>query len=79
MNGMSYETVEISGAQMVLTMKLTTFAWNVWDGNRPAEVRSSPLSIVRDLLRRHPQDLDKWQLANRVSKFPSLLEFFGYA
>ncbi|KAG9219407.1 hypothetical protein CCMSSC00406_0005301 [Pleurotus cornucopiae] len=61
MNGMSYETVEISGAQMVLTMKLTTFAWNVWDGTRPTE------------------DLDKWQLANRVSKFPNLLEFFGYA
>ena len=34
-----YETIEISGPQMVLTMKLTTFAWNVWDGRRPAEVR----------------------------------------
>ncbi|KAI0773970.1 MBOAT-domain-containing protein [Fomes fomentarius] len=32
-----YETIEISGPQMVLTMKLTTFAWNVWDGRRPAE------------------------------------------
>ncbi|KAJ8517364.1 hypothetical protein ONZ45_g5454 [Pleurotus djamor] len=59
--GQSYETVEISGAQMVLTMKLTTFAWNVWDGRRPAE------------------DLDKWQLANRISTFPGLLEFLGYS
>jgi hypothetical protein len=23
---------------MVLVMKLTTFAWNVWDGRRPVEV-----------------------------------------
>ncbi|KIL67251.1 hypothetical protein M378DRAFT_74038 [Amanita muscaria Koide BX008] len=60
-NDFSYETIEISGPQMVLTMKLTTFAWNVWDGRRPAE------------------DLDKWQLAKRVTKYPSLLEFLGYA
>ncbi|CAL1701570.1 unnamed protein product [Somion occarium] len=33
----SYETFEITGPQMVLTMKLTTFAWNVWDGRRPVE------------------------------------------
>ncbi|KAG5731995.1 Lysophospholipid acyltransferase [Termitomyces sp. T112] len=34
--GLGYETMEITGPQMVLTMKLTTFAWNVWDGRRPA-------------------------------------------
>jgi len=33
----SYETFEVTGPQMVLTMKLTTFAWNVYDGRRPAE------------------------------------------
>jgi lysophospholipid acyltransferase len=38
LNQTSYETVDITGAQMVLTMKLTTFAWNIWDGRRPAEV-----------------------------------------
>lgn len=38
-----YETIEITGPQMVLTMKLTTFAWNVWDGRRPSEVRKLPL------------------------------------
>ncbi|KAF8580586.1 MBOAT-domain-containing protein [Ramaria rubella] len=31
------ETFEITGPQMVLTMKLTTFAWNVLDGRRSAE------------------------------------------
>ncbi|KAI0092435.1 MBOAT, membrane-bound O-acyltransferase family-domain-containing protein [Irpex rosettiformis] len=33
----SYETFEVTGPQMVLVMKLTTFAWNVYDGRRPAE------------------------------------------
>ncbi|KAJ7590774.1 endoplasmic reticulum protein [Mycena floridula] len=33
----SYETLEVTGPQMVLTMKLTTFAWNVLDGRRPKE------------------------------------------
>ncbi|KAL5530551.1 ALE1 [Sanghuangporus sanghuang] len=37
LSNLSYETVEITGPQMVLTMKLTTFAWNVYDGRRPAE------------------------------------------
>ncbi|CCM03379.1 uncharacterized protein FIBRA_05509 [Fibroporia radiculosa] len=37
MNNLSYETFEITGPQMVLTMKLTTFAWNVLDGRRPAK------------------------------------------
>ena len=35
---LSYETFEVTGPQMVLTMKLTTFAWNVYDGRRPVEV-----------------------------------------
>lgn len=34
---LSYETFEVTGPQMVLVMKLTTFAWNVYDGRRPAE------------------------------------------
>lgn len=25
------------------------------------------------------QELDKWQLAKRVTKYPSLLEFLGYS
>ncbi|KAF8211544.1 MBOAT, membrane-bound O-acyltransferase family-domain-containing protein [Mycena galopus ATCC 62051] len=33
----SYETLEVTGPQMVLVMKLTTFAWNVYDGRRRAE------------------------------------------
>ncbi|KAF9268285.1 MBOAT-domain-containing protein [Marasmius fiardii PR-910] len=58
--GYSYETLEVTGPQMVLVMKLTTYAWNVWDGRRKTE------------------DLDAWQLSNRVVGSPSLLEFLGY-
>ncbi|KAH6888373.1 endoplasmic reticulum protein [Coprinopsis sp. MPI-PUGE-AT-0042] len=50
--GFSYETMEVTGPQMVLTMKLTTFAWNVHDGRR------------------------KGELAKRVTKYPSILEFY---
>jgi len=38
MKNQSYETIEVTGPQMVMTMKLTTFAWNVWDGRRPSGV-----------------------------------------
>ncbi|KAF7301578.1 hypothetical protein MIND_00723300 [Mycena indigotica] len=63
MNNFSYETLEVTSPQMVLVMKLTTFAWNVYDGRR----------TEADI------DGDKWQLAKRVVKFPSLLEFLGYS
>lgn len=33
------EPFDITACQMVLVMKLTTFAWNVYDGARPEEVR----------------------------------------
>ncbi|KAL1665658.1 MBOAT, membrane-bound O-acyltransferase family-domain-containing protein [Schizophyllum commune] len=34
---LSYETIEVTGSQMVLVMKLTTFAWNIHDGRQKAE------------------------------------------
>ncbi|TRM68568.1 MBOAT, membrane-bound O-acyltransferase family-domain-containing protein [Schizophyllum amplum] len=34
---LSYETIEVTGPQMVLVMKLTTFAWNVRDGREKPE------------------------------------------
>jgi hypothetical protein len=33
----SYETFDVTGPQMVLVMKLSTFAWNVQDGRRQVE------------------------------------------
>jgi hypothetical protein len=39
----------ITGPQMVLVMKLTTFAWNTWDGRRPVEVSSSLTQPLVDL------------------------------
>jgi hypothetical protein len=40
----------ITGPQMVLVMKLTTFAWNVWDGRRPVEVRYLPLQPTTNFI-----------------------------
>ena len=42
----------ITGPQMVLVMKLTTFAWNTWDGRRPVEVSSSLTQPLVDLAQR---------------------------
>lgn len=57
MNEQSYETIEVTGPQMVMVMKLITFAWNVYDSRRPSEVskhflRSSvyPSSLVVEIL-----------------------------
>lgn len=41
--GLPASTIEITGSQMVLVMKLSTFAWNIHDGKRKEEVRSSIL------------------------------------
>jgi hypothetical protein len=35
---LTLDDLEITGTQMVLVMKLSTFAWNVYDGRRPEEV-----------------------------------------
>lgn len=48
--------------QMVLTMNLTTFAWDVYDGQMRSE-----------------QECDEQQKGQRITEFPSLLEFLGYA
>lgn len=42
----SPDVIEITGTQMVLVMKLSSFAWNVYDGRRDINVRSlAALSI----------------------------------
>ncbi len=41
-----YEVVDITGTQMVLTMKLTTFAWNVYDGRRQPSVSTTRNYLV---------------------------------
>ncbi|KIM25146.1 hypothetical protein M408DRAFT_10539 [Serendipita vermifera MAFF 305830] len=37
MNKVTLDKFDITGPQMVLTLKLTSYAWNVWDGRRPVE------------------------------------------
>lgn len=41
-----YDTIEITGSQMVLTMKLTTFAWNVYDGRQNVAVCLLPSLLL---------------------------------
>ena len=69
--------MEVTGPQMVLTMKLTTFVWNVSDGRRKTEVRV--LYIFEQLTDSRIQELDKWQLSKRITKYPSILKFLGYS
>jgi lysophospholipid acyltransferase len=38
----SPDVIEITGSQMVLVMKLSSFAWNVYDGRRDINVRLPP-------------------------------------
>lgn len=37
LNKVTLDNFDITGPQMILTPKLTLFAWNVYDGRRPAE------------------------------------------
>ena len=45
-SGRSFETMEAVGPQMVLSMKMITFAWNVYDGRRKVEVRLSVVVLL---------------------------------
>ncbi|KAM0792801.1 hypothetical protein ACM66B_002570 [Microbotryomycetes sp. NB124-2] len=54
-NGINPETIEITGSQMVLCMKLISFAWSVYDGQQPdaeldATQRSTKISDVPGLI-----------------------------
>jgi lysophospholipid acyltransferase len=48
-------TIEIAGSQMVLCMKLISFAWSIYDGQLPdsrldATQRSTKITQVPDLI-----------------------------
>lgn len=66
------ETIEISASQMVLVMKLTTFAWNVHDGRQSSEV-GSHFDLLTTL-----QTLDDSQKATRLTKLPNPLAYLAY-
>jgi hypothetical protein len=38
LNKVTLDDFDITGPQMVLTLKLTSFAWHIYDGRRPSEV-----------------------------------------
>lgn len=53
----SPDVIEITGTQMVLVMKLSSFAWNVYDGRRDINVRS--LAALSHPVRRGGQVLTR--------------------
>ena len=62
------DEIDITGAQMVLCMKLTSFAWNVYDGWLPQD-QLTPFQKDRAILQ-HPKLID---FLAYVFYFPSLL------
>ena len=74
-------TMDFTGPQMVLTMKFTSIAFNLYDGT----VRSAELTkVVRDpaaksdIKAQRKQKLAQEQLNFAVQSAPSLLEYFGW-
>lgn len=59
-----------TGTQMVLVMKLSAFAYNVHDGRVFAKAKADGKALSKS---------DELLSKLAVSKFPSLLEFLGYA
>lgn len=69
-------SIDITGAQMVMAMKLTAFCWNVWDGKQdPAELNDYQRERA---LKELPDPLD---FAAYVAFFPGLMAgpAFDYA
>ncbi|QLL35039.1 hypothetical protein HG536_0H04150 [Torulaspora globosa] len=62
-NASNSDTVDITGSQMVLVMKLTAFAWSYYDGSCEKDKNS----------------LTDYQKSRAIEKHPSLLEFLAYA
>ncbi|EME43207.1 hypothetical protein DOTSEDRAFT_72556 [Dothistroma septosporum NZE10] len=64
----SPSSVDITGAQMVMVMKLSAFCWNVWDGKQPdSELNDTQKERA---IRRLPGLLD---YAGFVAFFPSIM------
>lgn len=60
---------DFTGTQMVLTMKLSSFAYNIYDGMYDAKRIFDPNCTDKVLLNRRKF---------AITKFPNLLDFFGY-
>ncbi|QLG74367.1 hypothetical protein HG535_0G02510 [Zygotorulaspora mrakii] len=64
-NEQNGDTIDITGAQMVLVMKLTSFAWSYYDGSYTKDEDFAELS--------------EYQKSRAIRKHPSLLKFLAYA
>lgn len=62
---------------MVLTMKLTTFAWNVWDGRRPATVCHVLFAYVCSL-RKRSVPCRNWTSGRRRNELSSTQAYWSF-
>lgn len=74
---LSTDIIEITGPQMVLTMKLIMFAWNVEDGRTPVRLlddvqRANRLTKLPDLL----EFMGYWWVPSTLPSWPLL--FFSF-
>jgi lysophospholipid acyltransferase len=66
-------SLDFTGPQMILTIKLSSFAYNVYDGSKHSEEEAA----AKDLPARKKATFeDRKRFA--IAKLPSLLEFYGY-
>eukprot|EP00752_Nemacystus_decipiens_P014687 g13083.t1 len=64
-------SLDFTGPQMVLTIKLSSFAYNVWDGRKWAE-------IEKDTGDKRKDRVLKARRTYAIRSVPNPLEFFGY-
>ncbi|CBJ26621.1 acyltransferase [Ectocarpus siliculosus] len=64
-------SLDFTGPQMVLTIKLSSFAYNVWDGRKWAEIEKDTGDKRKDRVLKARRDY-------AIRSMPNPLEFFGY-
>eukprot|EP00903_Cladosiphon_okamuranus_P019810 g18207.t1 len=64
-------SLDFTGPQMVLTIKLSSFAYNVWDGRKWDEIKDDTGDRRKDRVR-------KARRTYAIRSVPNPLEFFGY-
>lgn len=65
LNEQSTDSIDITGSQMVLVMKLTSFAWSYYDGSYTEDHDFNELS--------------EYQKSRAIRQHPSILKFLAYA
>lgn len=77
-------SLDFTGPQMVLTIKMTTLAINYFDGNEPAQAKQVIIDAMIQpqapelFIYFFTQKMRPFQKEHLIEKLPSLLEFYGF-